>query len=64
MTYVSELVFTILYADDTSVLLSGKDLAKLITVINAELRSLSAWCRFNKLTVKTQKNFFHDIISI
>ena len=32
---VSELLFTILYADDTCVLLSGKDLTKLIMVINA-----------------------------
>ena len=56
MTCVSELVFTILYADDTYALLSGKDLAKFITVINAELRSLSA--RSNKLTVNTQKTFF------
>ena len=33
---VPELLFTIVYADDTCVLLSGKDLAKLIMVINAE----------------------------
>ena len=52
---VSELLFTILYADDTCVLLSGKGLAKLITLINAELKSLSAYFRFNKLTVNTQK---------
>ena len=52
---VSELLFTILYADGTCVLLSGKDLAKLITLINAELKSLSAYFRFNKLTVNTQK---------
>ena len=60
---VSELLFTILYADDTCVLLSGKDLTKLIMVINAELKSLSAWFRSNKLTVNTQK-LFHDFPSI
>ena len=54
---VSELLFTILYADDTCVLLSGKDLTKLIIVIHAELKSLSAWFRSNKLTVNTQKTF-------
>ena len=48
----------VLYADDTCVLLSGKDLTKLIMVINAELKSLSAWFRSNKLTVNTQKTFF------
>ena len=55
---VSELLFTILYADDTCVLLSGKDLTKLITVSNAELKFLSAWFRSNKLTVNTYKTFF------
>ena len=55
---VFELLFTILYTDEACVLLSGKDLAKLIiTVINAELKSLSAWYRSNKLTVNTQKIF-------
>ena len=52
---VSELLFTILYADDTCVLLIGKDLTTLIMVLNAELKSLSAWFRSNKLTVNTQK---------
>ena len=61
---VSELLFTILYADDTCVLLSGKDLTKFIIVINAEFKSLSAWFRSNKLTVNTQKTSFHDFPSI
>ena len=51
---VSELLFTILYADDTCVLLNSKDFTKLIM----ELKSLSAWFRSNKLTVNTQKTFF------
>ena len=55
---VSELLFTILYANDTCVLLSGKDLAKLITVINTELKSLSALFRANKLTANAQTTFF------
>ena len=58
-----ELLFTILYADDTCVLLSVKDLTKLIIVINADLKSLSAWFRSNKLTVNTQKTF-RDFLSI
>ena len=56
---VSELLLTILYADDISVFVSGKDLAKLITLINAELKSLSVWFRSNKLTANT--NFFFMI---
>ena len=56
---VSGHLFTILYADDTCVLLSGKDLTKLIMVINAELKFLSAWLRSNKLTVKTFLMIFY-----
>ena len=60
---VYELLFTMLYADDTCVLLGGEDLAKLITVINADLKALSAWFWSNKLTVNTKKHF-HDFPSI
>ena len=37
---VSELLFTVLYADDTCVLLGGKDLENLITCLNNELKRL------------------------
>ena len=35
---VSKLMFTILYADDTCVLLRGTDLSKLIKLINSEFQ--------------------------
>ena len=55
---VSKLLFTLLYADDTCVLLSGKDLNDLIAVLNVELISLSVWLKSNKLSLNTQKTFF------
>ena len=55
---VSKLLFTLLYADDTCVLLSGKDLDDLIAVLNVELISLSVWLKSNKLSLNTQKTFF------
>ena len=55
---VSKLVFTLLYADDTCVLLSGKDLNNLIAVLNVELISLSVWLKSNNLSLNTQKTFF------
>ena len=55
---VSKLLFTILYADDTCVLLNGKDLNDLIAALNGELISLNAWLKSNKLSLNTQ-NFFH-----
>ena len=47
---VSKLMFTILYADDTCVLLRGTDLSKLIKLINSELNLLSTWFKSNKLS--------------
>ena len=54
---VSKLLFTLLYADDTCVLLSGIYLNNLVAVLNVELIYLSAWLKSNKLSLNTQKNF-------
>ena len=55
---VSKLMFTILYADDTCVLLRGTDLSKLIKLINSELNLLSTWFKSNKLSLNTGKTFY------
>ena len=55
---VSKFLFTILYADDTCVLLDGKKLNDLIIMLNVELASLSMWLKSNKLSLNTQKTFF------
>ena len=55
---VSKLLFTLLYADDTCVMLSGTDLNNLIAVLNVELISLSDWLKSNKLSLNTPKTFF------
>ena len=46
---VSKFLYTILYADDTCVLLNGK---------NTELDLLSTWLKSNKLSLNTHKTFF------
>ena len=56
---VSKLLFTLLYADDTCVMLSGKYLNDLIAVLSVELISLSDWLKSNKLSLNTQNTFFH-----
>ena len=38
---VSELLFTVLYADDTCVVIHGKDMLSIITTLNHELHMLS-----------------------
>ena len=55
---VSELLFTVLYADDTCVLLGGKDLENLITCLNNELKKITTWLKANKLSLNAQKNFY------
>ena len=56
---VSELLFTVLYADDTCVLLGGKDLDNLITCLNNELKNITTWLKANKLSVNAQKNLLY-----
>ena len=50
--------FTILYADDTCVLLCGKNLDDLIFSINKELDMLFTWLQANKLSLNGQKTYY------
>ena len=54
----SELLFSILYADDTSVQISGNDITYLVSSMNAELELLSRWFKANKLSLNAQKTFY------
>ena len=55
---VTEFLYTILCADDTCVLLNGKDFADLVTFLNCELDKLSTWPCANKLSLNVQKTDF------
>ena len=44
-----------LFADDTTALTKGKNIADLSNFINCELQKLGTWLRSNKLAVKTGK---------
>jgi hypothetical protein len=46
---------TFFFADDTSALKSGNDLAKLFTDIYNKLKKLLRWFRANKMAVNTSK---------
>ena len=45
-----------MYADDTVLLVTGKDINSLVTTMNKTLSILFEWCRFNKLTINPAKN--------
>ena len=55
---VSKFLYTILYSDDTCVLLNGKELNNLIQPMNTELDLLSSWLKSIKLSLDTHKTFF------
>ena len=54
----SQLLFSILFADDTTVLLEGKEYEGLIMALNNELHKVSTWLDTNKLSLNTKKTHF------
>ena len=55
---VSEFLFTILYADDTCVLMNGKHLEDLISRMQKELNLLYIWLQANKLSLNGQNTYY------
>ena len=55
---VSELLYTIMDADDTSVIMSGNDLESLIQSVNSELCLLNTWLKANKLSLNVNKTYY------
>ena len=56
--HASKNLFNILYADDTSILLSGSDHQKLVREMNTELELISEWFKANKLTLNIDKTYY------
>ena len=50
-----EMLFCILYADDTTVIIKDKDLSILLQTLNVELEKLSIWLKANKLSLNAKK---------
>ena len=55
---VSKKIYSIFFADDTSVFLEGNNLNSLSTIINEELNKLSIWLASNKLTLNIEKSHY------
>ena len=53
-----QLHFFILFADDTTVLLEGKEYEGLIMALNNELHKVSTWLDANKLSINSKKTHF------
>ena len=55
---VSKLLFPILFADDTNVFLSGKNIDQMTNIMNDELDSIFLWLNSNKLSLNVKKTQF------
>ena len=55
---VSQLLSTILFADDSTLSLYGKNPRHLIETANIELEKFYYWCTANRLTVNTSKTYY------
>ena len=55
---VSDKLFTILFADDTTILIEGNNLHSLINSLNNELEKLNIWLKSNKLSLNVSKTHY------
>ena len=51
----SDLLFSILFADDTTVFIEGTNYDIIIDIVNKELERIDIWLRANKLTVNLKE---------
>ena len=58
----SDLLFSILFADDTTVIIEGIHYKDIINNLNIELKKVDSWLSANKLT-NLKKNALHDVSS-
>ena len=55
---VSEKLFTILFADDTTILIEGTEVNSIITSLNSELAKMTDWLKANKLSINVSKTHY------
>ena len=54
----SDLPFSILFADDTSVFIEGQSYTGVIETLNKELKNIVSWLNSNKLTLNIKKTHY------
>ena len=55
---VSDIIFHLIFADDTNVFVTGKDLNHMVDIINKELNKLTEWMNVSKLSLNVTKTNF------
>ena len=52
---VSSLLFSLLYADDTNMFVTDKNIKNLIRLLNTGLKKIGLWLNANKLSLNVKK---------
>ena len=55
---VFDMLFTIMFADDTRMFVTGEDINTFATQLNSELKHVSTWLQMNKLSLNLDKSCF------
>ena len=55
---VSNVIFSLLFADDSNMFVSGKNPDELVNIMNAEMTKIVNWLRTNKLSLNLKKTHF------
>ena len=58
---VSDVIFSLFFADDSNMFLSGKNPDDLIKLMNTEITKVIEWLRINKLSLNLKKNTFYGV---
>ena len=58
LTSVSEFCFSVLFADDTNMFITGKDMDILCHQLNGDLRNIQEWLQCNKLSLNVLKTHY------
>ena len=58
LSRVSSLLFSMLFADDSNMFLSGKNPDELINTMNTEIQKILEWLNINKLTLNVKKTHY------
>ena len=58
LSNVTDALFPILFADDTSVYIEAKNESMVISILNDELAKINIWLKVNKLTLSVDKSHY------
>ena len=54
----SDLLFSILFAEDTSVFIEGTNVENISKILNTELEKVNTWLKANTLTINTKNTHY------